>query len=870
MSARPVPSRVIPVVILVLMVLSGFAGLGYQIVWVRMLSLGLGHEIYAVLAVIAAFFAGLAVGAWAFDRRIARSGRPHVWFAGLELCIGLWALALILLMPLANAGLADAMGPRPSELWRWTVAFGGPFLLLLPATAAMGATLPAAERVYARLCNDLRSFSGLYAANTFGAVLGVVVSAYWLLPAIGYSAALWLFALANGLGALGMYVLGRGPAAPAERVAAVEAEPAAWIRPVLFTTGFLGIGIEVAAVRALSQLLENTVYSFASALAVYLLATALGAALYARWQRRGAREFTAGAAMLALATGIAAALGTLAVHAVPQVYAALRGVSPSGTSGAMLAEFGCAVLVLGLPALTMGGLFAHLAGAMRGHRGGLGVALAANTLGAALAPLAIGTVLVPWIGVMNTLSALALGYAVIAEVLSPNRRVLAGAGIAAAVSLVGIAGPFNRTLVEVPPNGRLLAHVEGVSTTASVVETDSGTRFLRVNGRFTMGGTASYRLDRLQAHAALMQQVAPKRALFLGIGTGATVAAAVDHPDLQIDAVDLSPEVLALIPQFAEVEADLQRAGERIRLGVADARRAVRTAEGGYDLILADTYHPARDGAGLLYTQEHFSAIRDKLADDGTFVQWLPLHQLDLPTLRVIARTYLEVFPDARLFMGNFNLGTPLLALYGRRDGKLPVLNAIATREVPLPLRSALDRVGLQTPFALLGGFIAGPEALRDWAGPGPLNRDDLPVVLFEAPDSVYAPLGPPIDRLLALVGAMHGTPSEAIDLIGIPQSAGMAERLGQYWQARDMFLQLGTRTSVTGDLARDIATLAPQLIDILRVSPDFAPAYDPLISMARAVAQQDVRIARTLLLALRRAVPHRPEATAMLARLPG
>ena len=54
----------------------------------------------------------------------------------------------------------------------------------------------------------------------------------------------------------------------------------------LWFTGLLGIGFEVLAIRALSQVLENTVYSFSTALAVYLLGTASGAAFYQRWDGR--------------------------------------------------------------------------------------------------------------------------------------------------------------------------------------------------------------------------------------------------------------------------------------------------------------------------------------------------------------------------------------------------------------------------------------------------------------------------------------------------------------------------------------------------------------------------------------------------------
>src|SRR5215510_7084315 len=81
--------------------LSGFAGLGYEIVWTRLLAVALGHEIVAVLGVIAALFAGLALGSLVPGRWIATSARPGRWYAGLELAIGLWAIVLIFLFPSA-------------------------------------------------------------------------------------------------------------------------------------------------------------------------------------------------------------------------------------------------------------------------------------------------------------------------------------------------------------------------------------------------------------------------------------------------------------------------------------------------------------------------------------------------------------------------------------------------------------------------------------------------------------------------------------------------------------------------------------------------------------------------------------------------
>src|SRR5436190_7025158 len=130
----------------VLYFLSGAAALGYQLVWTRMFATGLGHETPAVLAVLCAFFGGMALGSWALDRRVSVSLLPLRWYAALELVIGAWGFVSTLLIPFANNLALSAIGLDPSPFRHWLVAFVFPLLALLPATAAMGATFPAMER----------------------------------------------------------------------------------------------------------------------------------------------------------------------------------------------------------------------------------------------------------------------------------------------------------------------------------------------------------------------------------------------------------------------------------------------------------------------------------------------------------------------------------------------------------------------------------------------------------------------------------------------------------------------------------------------------------------------------------------------------
>jgi len=101
------------------MAASGFAALGYQIVWTQQAAVWLGHEAAAVLAVVAAFFGGLAAGAWTLGSRIDRSLNPARWYAVCEAAIGAWSLALAFLMAPVTGWILDLIGAQPSPARQW-------------------------------------------------------------------------------------------------------------------------------------------------------------------------------------------------------------------------------------------------------------------------------------------------------------------------------------------------------------------------------------------------------------------------------------------------------------------------------------------------------------------------------------------------------------------------------------------------------------------------------------------------------------------------------------------------------------------------------------------------------------------------------
>jgi spermidine synthase len=841
-----------------LVFLSGFAGLGYEMVWTRLFTVGLGHETPAVLAMLAAFFSGLALGAWSLDRRVSTSRTPGHWYAALEILIGVWAVVLVGLIPLGNSWAARLMGVSPAPLRHWSVAFLVPFLLLLPATVAMGATLPAAERLFSRLRQDGWSVGGLYAANTLGAVAGTMLTTMVIAPALGFKAALYGLAALNILG--GLLILS-GPARreadrPPVNIVLSEAPVPARLTLALFLTGLLGIGYEVLVVRLLSRILANTVYSFSAVLSVYLLGTACGAALYQKFALRERYEQVLATLLTALST--ACFFGIILLWSTPFLNRVLREVLAGGLWGSVLIEVALAAVVFLLPTVCMGATFSHLAQGARGPQGGLGRAFAVNTLGAALAPVLFGVVCLPALGAKASLIILAAGYLALALPWRPFTRGLVLAPLCLGVVLLLIPGKLR--LVDLPPGGKMVAHSEGVMAAVTVVQDAAHNRYLKVDNHFVMGGTASYFSDARQALIPLLLHPHPEKALFLGLGTGTTFSDAALYPGLQADGVELIPEIVPLLPLFHRHTGDLPDR-KRLRICAADARRFVKATDHKYDMIIANLFHPARDGAGSLYTVEHFQAIRSRLRPGGLFCQWLPLYQLDLPVLQTIVRTFLQVFPEGSAVLAQYSLKMPILGLVAGTNPRRYPPDWLERRLQDDRLRASLEAVHLQNSLALFGLFLAGRDDLRAWAGTGPLNTDNRPLVVFEAPRFVYSPQKPAYVRLLALMERLKPRPRDLLQPALDPYEVKQQERLAAYWRARQRFLQTGVEVVETKDPRKFSQAVRQPLLAIVRQDQDFAPAYDTLLFLARSLYREDAAAARQLLLDLERANPQRPEA---------
>src|SRR5512134_3945008 len=108
--------------LLALFYFSGIAGLIYQVLWLRRLSVIFGVTVYAASTVLAAFMAGLALGSALAGRIVERIGRPLLVFGVAEILIGLSALATPLAFDAASALYERLYQLSPGSLALLTVA----------------------------------------------------------------------------------------------------------------------------------------------------------------------------------------------------------------------------------------------------------------------------------------------------------------------------------------------------------------------------------------------------------------------------------------------------------------------------------------------------------------------------------------------------------------------------------------------------------------------------------------------------------------------------------------------------------------------------------------------------------------------------
>jgi spermidine synthase len=278
---------------------------------------------------------------------------------------------------------------------------------------------------------------------------------------------------------------------------------------------------------------------------------------------------------------------------------------------------------------------------------------------------------------------------------------------------------------------RVLAVAEGAHGVVSVLESSDQQRRIKLNNHYSLGGSRARVGQERAGHLPLLLHPEPKRVLFVGAATGGTAAAAVAHPVEEIVLVELVPEIQSLAAEYFGFATRGVHRDPRTRLVVEDGRNHLRAVPERYDVVVADLFVPWRPGVGSLFTREHFQAVRDHLTPGGVFCQWLPLYQFGPRELETLLATFLEIFPNATLWRGDFVARTPVAALVGRLGPPLWP-SAVEARARELGERGVEDRWVVE-PAGLWMLYVGPLARLDERLQAVPRNTDDRPHFEFRA-----------------------------------------------------------------------------------------------------------------------------------------
>ena len=667
--------------VFLMFLLSGFSGLVYQVVWVRMAFASFGIIIPMLSVVLSVFMLGLSLGAWAGGRSIGflvrKTGASALWFyAGTELLIGVGAFAVPALFAvekqlLLSAGEADST----RYLFLSALALG---VTILPWCILMGATFPFVMAFIRQQANrNTESFSFLYVANVVGAMAGTLLSAFVLVELLGLRHTLWVaagsnFTVATMAALLASHSVARIRPAPIAAEIFEAIQPCSpphhanrFILSLLFLTGFAALGMEVMWTRAFTPVLGTEVYSFASILFVYLAATFFGASLYRLDLRRNSvRSMAVLLSIISVAVFVPIVLNDLRLFIT--------------TSQTLAKWSGAVVLVSICPfCAALGYLTPRLIDSYGlGDPARAGRAYAVNVLGCILGPLVASYLLLPGVGERIGLVVLGVPFVLLFVLATKSlpawyRWPNAVLSIALLFCSLTYSVDFARFVVRKSDNTEIRRDYA-----ASVVSTGRGfERQLFVNG---MGMTALAPATKFMAHLPLMlHDGESKSVLIICFGMGTTYRSALSW-NVDTTAVELVPSVK---DAFAFYHADAAQVlkNPKGRIIVDDGRRFLNRTREKFDVIVIDPPPPVEAaGSSLLYSEEFYAASKARLNPNGIIAAWVPVGAPD--SGQAILRSLVNSFPFVRCFVSIENSGVHMLA---SRE-PIPNMSAIqATARIP-------------------------------------------------------------------------------------------------------------------------------------------------------------------------------------------
>lgn len=688
--------------------LSGSFGLMYEVLWTRYLADLLGATSLSQLVVLMVFMGGLSLGALLFGRIIDHQyERGLFYFGGLELFIGLYAVAFPMIFPwfgdtYLSLARNFALGSAPLFLLKITAAS---LLIILPAMA-MGGTLPAVTRYLTRSQQNLRiNISMLYGVNNLGAVAGVLLGGFYLVQTYGMNRSMVYVGLGNiilgiSLLAIAWYSKSKtkadlaGDGASARRLADnLEAkiyQPYAARRAVIAAgiSSFAAMALQVALIRYFVIVLGATHSSFTIVVAAFIFGIGLGSLLVTSRAVGRIPLPTLLTSLFALTASVMA-ISLFIYGRVPFEISRILSIfvrSPLSWPVYEFFRFGICFVIMLLPTLASGMILpicVRIAGRSQ-DRIGRDVArvYAVSSIGALLGILAANQLLFRVFSLPRTLQIIMFVYMFAAIALAFVLKEKGRKRIFALIAIVGLThlsfwrpwpadnlfvdrlnfgdGPQfeysdfiknnkNGVIVEERQGSNVQVVVKRVKNKSS--QNDFQTMY--INGKPDASDDplgSDWVTEIMLAQLPMLLHPMPTNVFVLGLGSGITSGEALKNPRVnKVVTAELAGEVFEASKNFAAANSRFWE-NPKHRMVIEDGKNFLALTPEKFDVIAMEPTNIWQEGMAGLFSEDFFRLVKARLADGGIVAQWLHTYKIDDLTLNIVLKTFAQVFPQASVF----------------------------------------------------------------------------------------------------------------------------------------------------------------------------------------------------------------------------
>jgi len=677
------------VAVYLIFTVSGASALVYQIIWGRWLGLVFGNTTLSVSIVLGSFMLGLAAGSWLAGRTLHRIANPLRFYAFMEFGIGVFAFCFPWITKLVDLTFTQFISTESITFSSIVLRSLLSILVLIIPTTFMGATLPLLADFFKRTPRHSRSWRVgiLYAANTFGAALGIILASFILIETLGVIATTYVAAGLNMLVAAIAYLYsipvqggkremtgsGRMKLAMGGRYAVV----------LITISGLLALASEVLWTRTLETIIGNSTYAFATIVLVYLLGIAAGSWIISLFVNRMKALPTYLAALflgMGLWSIIAIGFFEVIVDSITKYKAMMVPVTT------ILSNYLKAISILFPLAFLSGACFPIVTRVLDpGGEDAEGIlvarAYAWNTIGALFGSFAAGFIIAPFLDFLNSLymvSALYCLTAVIAFAFTGLVMKEQGYRMRAAF-LLGVVSAglaffaffrssdssyYVKRFNERNPEHEMVSHEPGLQGVTSVIlhKTIHLRDMLLHNG---LGMTTKAIDTKMMAHLPMVLNDDPGKTLVICLGMGTTYRSAISHGK-DVTVVELVKGVVDAFDYFYKDAYQLKNY-PRGRIVINDGRNFLKLTREKFDVITIDPPPPI-DAAGInnLYSKEFIILAKSRLNKGGIMAHWIPLAGsragIDDPgTQEMLIRSFADVFPFTYVHMSLKGIGIHII-----------------------------------------------------------------------------------------------------------------------------------------------------------------------------------------------------------------